>query len=137
MQALHYLADQNLGMMIKPVNASAGEGIELVEPDDIDRFVAEYDFSFGDVIVEEKLNFKCLSDVAFLDGISENNEDPLSLSIQFFDGELMPEVTIQVTENNHHVGNLIVKEEDFVTMGINPQDIKCLVNKMQKFIDFL
>ncbi len=86
----------------KPVLAASWEWIILLRSDsELSDFISGYTFPFWDIVLEELIDLASLSVV-----IPELWEDPLSLSVQFQDGKLMWQPTVQITHNWEFQGNI-------------------------------
>ena len=86
----------------KPVFAASWEWITLLRNEgEIDEFISGYNFPFWDIVLEELIDLASLSIV-----IPELWDDPLSLSVQFQDGKLMWQPTVQITHNWEFQGNI-------------------------------
>lgn len=99
----------------KPVFAASGEWILLLWNEEaINSFISEYAFPFWDIILEELIELSPLSKV-----IAELWDDPLSLSVQFQNGKLMGQPTIQITHNWEFQGNIRISKKTTEEKGLD------------------
>lgn len=120
---IEVLREKNITkFLVKPVNASSGEGIEIFEIDEVTE-LDNYNFDFGDVVLEEFCDLKLMGESFD----KEYANEPLSISVQFNDGKLIWSPTIQLTKDNEFKWNLIINQSDLEIFGL-PLDILEQIN---------
>jgi len=101
-------------VLIKPLNASSWEGIIFIDISKKDDELDWYKFEYGDVVVEQCLDLLELSEL----WIEWYWNDPMSLSVQYYDGEISGEPVVQLTKDNEFQWNIILSKNDIKDIGL-------------------